>query len=227
MARILGGLPLKTPHAVRAMLAHPQTRGRPTLGARAAVSEESENCLTQWIQRAVAGQPGAVEHLFSELYPELRRIAHARLYAGGGKALLSTTELVHESFLHFTRARDLNVTDRRHFFAYAATVMRHVIVDMAREHLAERHGGGAVHLNLDDLSPADHPAVAPDETLLRIHEVLGELEQLDPALAKVVEMQYFAGYSQTEIAELTAQSERTVRRQWDKARAFLLRRLRA
>lgn len=196
-------------------------------GACAAVSEASEASLTQWIQRAVAGQPGAVDHLFSELYPDLRRIAHARLYAGDGKALLSTTELVHESFLRFTRARGLSLTDRRHFFAYAATVMRHVIVDLAREHLAERRGGGAVHVGLDDLSPADHPAVAPDETLIRIHEGLDELAQLDPALAKVVEMQYFAGYSQAEIAELTAQSERTVRRQWDKARAFLLRRLQA
>lgn len=187
--------------------------------------DESEVSLTQWIQRAVAGQPGAMEHLFAELYPELRRIAHARLYVGGGQALLSTTELVHESFLRFTRASDLNVSDRRHFFALASTVMRHVIVDMAREHLSQRRGGGAVHLNLDELTPADHPATASDETLIRIHEVLGQLEQLDPALAKVVEMQYFAGYSQAEIAELTAQSERTVRRQWDKARAYMLARL--
>lgn len=183
--------------------------------------------LTQWIQRAVEGQPGAVDHLFAQLYPELRRIAHARLYVGGGHAMLSTTELVHESFLRFTRARDLNLTDRRHFFAYAATVMRHVIVDMAREHLAERRGGGAVHVGLDELLPADHPSTAPDETLIRIHDALGELEQLDQSLARVVEMQYFAGYSQVEIAELTAQSERSVRRQWDKARAFLLTRLQA
>ena len=183
--------------------------------------------LTQWIQKAAEGQPGAVDHLFQQLYPELRRIAHARLYAGGGQALLSTTELVHESFLRFTRARQLSLTDRRHFFTYAATVMRNVIVDIAREHLAERRGGGAVHLALDDLSAADHPAAAGGETLLQIHEALGELEALDPSLARVVEMQYFAGYSQPEIAELTALSERTVRRQWDKARAFLLTRLAA
>lgn len=178
--------------------------------------------LTQWIRRAADGEPGAVDQLFSQLYPELRRIAHARLYVGGGQGFLSTTELVHESFLRFTRARQLEVTDRKHFFTYAATVMRNVIVDLAREHLAERRGGGAAHVALDDLMPADHPAAAADQTLLKIHEALDELEAIDPQLARVVEMQYFAGYSQTEIAELTESSERTVRRQWDKARAFLL-----
>lgn len=183
--------------------------------------------LTQWIRRAAQGQPGAVDTLFARLYPELRRIAHARLFVGGGNPMLSTTELVHESFLRLTRLRELEVTDRRHFFAYAATVMRSVIVDLAREHLAERRGGGAAHVALDDLSPADHPAAAGDETLLRIHDALNELEALDPQLARVVEMQYFAGYSQSEIASLTDLSERTVRRQWDKARAFLLASLRA
>jgi len=165
--------------------------------------------LTQWIRRAADGEPGAVDHLFAQLYPELRRIAHARLYVGGGQGFLSTTELVHESFIRFTRARTLELTDRKHFFTYAATVMRNVIVDLAHEHLAERRGGG-------------HPAAAGDETLLKIHEALSELEAMDPQLARIVEMQYFAGYSQTEIAELTESSERTVRRQWDKARAFLL-----
>ncbi len=178
--------------------------------------------LTVWIQRAAQGDAGAMDHLFATLYPELRRIAHARLYAGGGRAWLSTTELVHESFLRFTRARQLELTDRRHFFTYAATVMRNVVVDLAREHLADKRGGGAPHLPLDDLMPHDHPAAGGDALLLQIHEALDELERLDPPLARIVEMQYFAGYSQGEIAELTEQSERTVRRQWGKARAFLL-----
>lgn len=182
--------------------------------------------LTQWIHRAAEGQPGAIDHLFGQLYPELRRIAHGRLYVGGGHDLLCTTELVHESFLRFTRARQLDLADRRHFFTYAATVMRHVIVDLAREHRALHRGGGAPHVPLDDLLPADHPAASADETLLRIHDAVDELALRDPTLARLVEMQYFAGYSQVEIAELTAQSERTVRRQWEKARAFLLTRLR-
>ena len=183
--------------------------------------------LTQWIRRAAEGQAGAVDALYARLYPELRRIAHARLYLGGGQLPLSTTELVHESFLRLHRLKELAVSDRKHFFTYAASVMRSVIIDLAREHLAERRGGGAAHLALDELSPADHPAAAPDETLLEIQAALDELQALDPQLARVVEMQYFAGYSQTEIAELTDQSERTVRRQWDKARAFLLAHLQA
>lgn len=182
--------------------------------------------LTQWIRHAAEGRPGAIDALFSRLYPELRRIAHARLFAGGGNGGLSTTELVHESFLRLTQLRELEVADRRHFFTYAATVMRSVIIDLARENLAARRGGGAPHLALEDLSPADHPAVAADETLIRIHEALDELEAVDPPLARIVEMQYFAGYSQTEIASLTDMSERSVRRQWDKARAFLLLSLR-
>jgi RNA polymerase sigma factor (TIGR02999 family) len=183
--------------------------------------------LTVWIQRAAKGDTGAMDHLFATLYPELRRIAHARLYAGGGRAWLSTTELVHESFLRFTRASQLALTDRRHFFTYAATVMRSVVVDLAREHLADKRGGGAPHLALDELMPDDHPAAGGDALLLQIHAALEELEQLDPPLARIVEMQYFAGYSQVEIAQLTEQSERSVRRQWVKARAFLLASLQA
>ena len=183
--------------------------------------------LTQWIRHAAEGQPGAIDALFARLYPELRRIAHARLFASGGMGGLSTTELVHESFLRLTQLRELEVTDRRHFFTYAATVMRSVIIDLARENLAARRGGGAPHMALDDLSPADHPAVAADETLIRIHEALDHLEAVDPPLARIVEMQYFAGYSQTEIASLMDMSERSVRRHWDKARAFLLLNLQA
>ena len=178
--------------------------------------------LTVWIQRAVQGQSGALEHLFSQLYPELRRIAHARLYVRGQQPLMSTTELVHESFLRFTRARSLSLEDRKHFFTYAATVMRHVIIDMAREQQAERRGGGSDVVPLDELAPEDHPAAAGDETLLEIHGALEELERLDPTLARVVEMQYFAGYSQPEIAQLLDLSERSVRRHWEKARAFLM-----
>ncbi len=184
-----------------------------------------DTSLTQWIQRAADGQAGALEHLFQQLYPELRRIAHARLYPSREAVPLGTTELVHESFLRLSRARSLQLTDRKHFFTYAATVMRHVIIDLVREHRAERRGGDSDHVPLDDLDPAEHPAAAPDETLLQIHTALQELEALDPALARVVEMQYFAGYSQPEIAELLGLSERSVRRHWDKARAFLLTRM--
>lgn len=188
--------------------------------------------LTEWIQRAAQGEPGAFDQVFTQLYPELRRIAHARLFAAGtGGSSMSTTELVHESFLRFVRTPGLALADRRHFFTYAATVMRHVVVDLAREHWTQRRGGGAAHLPLDELPPGEEPLVggdaAQDELLLRIHTALEELERLDPALARVVEMQYFAGYSQVEIAGVLGASERTVRRQWDKARAFLLDQLRS
>ena len=105
--------------------------------------------------------------------------------------------------------------------------MRSVVVDLVREHRAQRRGGGAAHLPLSELQEGlAVPGTAADELLLRIHEALDDLEQLDPRLARIVEMQYFAGYSQVEVAALVALSERQVRREWDKARAFLLLALR-
>lgn len=187
-----------------------------------------ELSLTQWIRQAADGQPGAAGALFERLYPELRRMAHARLFAGGGGVPLCTTELVHESFLRLAARETLDVTDRRHFFTYAARVMRSVVVDLVREHRAQRRGGGAAHLDIDALGEVlAAPCTAADELLLRVHEALDDLEQVDPQLARIVEMQYFAGYSQVEVAELVDLSERQVRRQWDKARAFLMLALKA
>ena len=120
-------------------------------------------------------------------------------------------------------ASDLRLEDRRHFFAYAAKTMRNIIIDSAREHLAERRGGGAEHVTLGD---ADSDAMqvagagASDE-LVRVGDALRELETVDPELAELVEMRYFGGYSEVEIAELQGVNERTVRRRWEKARAWL------
>jgi RNA polymerase sigma factor (TIGR02999 family) len=179
--------------------------------------------LTQWLQRAAGGDRAALDQVFAALYPELRRIAHARLRGQSGQ--FDTTALVHESFLRLVDAADLQLSDRRHFFAYAAKTMRNLVIDEARLRLAERRGGGKdepLDSGLLNELPADDGGV----TLVRINDALLALEALDPALAQIVEMRYFAGYSETEIAALLDLSERTVRRQWDKARAFLLATLR-
>src|SRR5205823_46300 len=133
----------------------------------------------------------------------------------------NTTVLVHESFMRLVNTSGLRLEDRHHFFAYAAKTMRNVIIDAAREFRAERRGGGAEHVTLggdDALQVADTGA---SEELLRINDALLELETLDPELVQVVEMRYFGGYSEQEIAEMQGVTERTVRRRWDKARAWL------
>ena len=184
--------------------------------------EKNDAPLTQLLQQAAHGEPGALNQVFSVLYPDLRRIAHARLRSQGGVAHLETTALVHESFLHLVEAAELALADRKHFFTYAAKTMRNIIIEFAREQLAQRRGGGQVALQLDTALANRLPTQDGDASLVAINDALSALEKVDPALAQVVDMRYFAGYSEVEVAELTGSSERTVRRQWDKARAFLL-----
>jgi RNA polymerase sigma factor (TIGR02999 family) len=134
---------------------------------------------------------------------------------------MNTTLLVHESFVRLVGAHDLRLEDRRHFFAYAAKTMRNIIIDSAREKLTERRGGGAEHVTLGDAEAAQVAHAGASEELVRVNDALRELEAVDPELAELVEMRYFGGYSEAEIAELHGIAERTVRRRWDKARAWL------
>lgn len=177
--------------------------------------------LTELLALAAQGDRSAMDRVVAALYPELRRIAHARLRASGGTAPLQTTALLHESYLRLAQAQALSLADRKHFLTYAAKVMRHVLIDLARERGAERRGGGIEALPLDE--QADQLLAAGDsQALLRVHDALLALEAADAALARVVELRYFGGYTDAEIAALDGSSVRTVRRQWDKARAFLL-----
>jgi len=182
----------------------------------------SDEPLTLLLRQAAEGDRHALNRVFALLYPDLRRIAHSRLHIQGGVAHLETTALVHESFLHLINQSELTLADRKHFFTYAAKTMRNIIIDFAREHLAQRRGGGREMLQLNTLVAGSVPATDGDASLIALNDALQALETVDPALARVVEMRYFAGYGEAEIAELTGLSERTVRRQWEKARAFLL-----
>lgn len=190
-------------------------------GADTVPMSGSEASLTQLLQRVAQGERGALDQVFAVLYPELRKIARARLRSHGG-AHLDTTALVHESFLRLVDTSELVLNDRKHFFTYAAKTMRNIIIDFAREHLAERRGGGQAALHLDTVLANEVASNDGDTSLIRINDALLELEAVDAGLAQVVEMRYFAGYSEVEVAELLGLSERTVRRQWEKARAFLL-----
>jgi RNA polymerase sigma factor (TIGR02999 family) len=175
--------------------------------------------LTVLLARVQAGQPDARDALFALAYAELHRLARSRLRDGGRNTLLDTTCLVHEAYLRFVNAGQLRAQDRRAFFAYASQVMRSVIVSSVRDRLAQKRGGGQQPLTLStDLGAG----IAEDEeTILRVHEALEVLEQAEPRLAQIAQMRYFGGYSEQEIAETLEVSERTVQRDWEKARVIL------
>ncbi|MEO7056137.1 MAG: ECF-type sigma factor [Caldimonas sp.] len=159
------------------------------------------------------------EQLWQETFDELKKLARSRLYASGSQVQLNTTALVNESYLRLCRrAGELSFETRSHFFAYASKVMRSVIVDLVRERCAERGGGDLVRVTFDT---AIAESVGIDEEPVRIDRALRELERVEPRLASVVEMRYFAGLSDLEIADVMGVSDRTVRRDWDKARAIL------
>jgi RNA polymerase sigma factor (TIGR02999 family) len=156
--------------------------------------------------------------LYSTCYDDLRRFAHARFKKPGSVTLLDSTELVHESYLRFVRTGQIRIEDRAHFFAYAARVMRSVIVDIARQRAAKRNGGGN-DKPLDPEAGGDRPPA--DIEIVKIHDALDDLAAISERLARVVEMRYFAGMTEVEIAEALGITERTVRRDWEKARVLL------
>ena len=181
---------------------------------------DSSTDLTVLIRRARAGDDAAEKAIFEATYHELRGLAHARLRGGSGGPLLDTTSLVHESYLRIVRTGALRVEDRGQFFGYAGRVMRSVVVDFVRARLADRRGGDAVHVTLGTgLVDPDRNAAAE---ILRVHEALQELAEHAPRLVQVVEMRYFGGLTESEIAEALGITERTVRRDWEKARLLLL-----
>jgi len=175
--------------------------------------------LTELLSSARQGNQAAVSELFRQLYDDLHRLARSRLRQHQTITLLDTTSLLHESFLKLVGATALPVEDRHHFFAYAARAMRSVIVDFARARQTQRRGGDSDHIPLD--TALSQQLAAPEDETLRIHEALEFLAQADARLAQVVEMRYFGGLSEPEVAQALGVSERTVRRDWDKARLML------
>jgi RNA polymerase sigma factor (TIGR02999 family) len=175
--------------------------------------------LTTLLAAARRGDNHAAGQAFSLLYADMRRLARSRLRQHQSFTLLDTTSLVHESYLKLIGVELLPVEDRRHFFAYAATVMRSIIVDFARARAADRRGGEAEHLVLD--TSLSEKIGVPEDDVLRVHEALDVLARADQGLAQIVEMRYFGGLTELEVSEALGISERTVRRNWEKARLFL------
>jgi RNA polymerase sigma factor (TIGR02999 family) len=175
--------------------------------------------LTLLLHRAHAGDPAAGDAAYRQLYPELLKIARARLRVHRAPTLLDTEALVHESFLRFVRSGHFQPDSRKHFYAYAAQAMRHIVIDFARRSAAERRGGALEQVTFD--TDVVHQLPQP-QPVLDVDRALASLQALDPLLAELVEMRFYGGYTEAEIAKALGVSDRTVRRHWDKARAFLL-----
>ena len=179
--------------------------------------------VTAWLRAAQAGDRDAAERLYRAVYDELRRIARVQQSRFGWGATATTTALVQDLYLRLAKAGDLVVDDRNHFFSLAARMLRQILIDGARRGLAGRRGAGArpAALDLAELVAPDRP-----DELVALDEALDRLERCDGELARLVEQHFFAGLTFAEIAEATGRSERTLRREWRRARAFLYDQLR-
>ena len=175
--------------------------------------------ITALLRRANDGDLPAREAVFALLYEDLKVIARARLSTGGRDLLLDSTALVNECYLRLAGAGRLEAIDRHRYLSYASQAMRSVIVDLVRARKAERHGGQAGHVTLNT-GIADNVQSGEAE-ILRVHEALEELTRVDARMVKVVEMRYFVGLDDKAIAEALGVTERTVRRDWSKARLLL------
>ncbi len=175
--------------------------------------------LTHLINQARGGDSDAGRRAFTAVYEHLKALAHAVLGRNGG-GTLGATAMVHETYLRLMPGQDAAINDRQHFFRLAARAMRQIVVDHARQRGAEKRGGDQVRTDLsDDLAD---PAGVPYD-LIAIDQALTRLEQLDPQLVVLTEQHFFAGLSFEDIAREFAVSDRSVRRDWETARAFLLR----
>lgn len=174
--------------------------------------------VTQLLAAARAGDQQAAQVIWPLLYDELRAIAQRQLRREQPDPLLQPTAIVHEAYLKF--ADDVAAAESRaHFLALAARAMRQVLIDEARRRTAQKRGGAQLAVTL---SSAADPLTCDAEVLLQLDEAL---EKLEPRQRQIVEYRFFAGLQETEIAELLGISDRTVRREWTKARAWLYREL--
>jgi RNA polymerase sigma factor (TIGR02999 family) len=181
----------------------------------------ADTTIAALLVSAERGDPEAAQQLFAALYAELHRVARREL--GGGRQLtLGATTLLHEAYLRIAAQEGVAFPDRARFMAYAARVMRRLVIDHVRRRQAIKRGGQFELTALDTTVPDQH---AGDQGLERLSDALDELAGVDSTLAEIVDLKFFCGFSFGEIGAMRGISERTVQRQWEKARIYLHRAL--
>ena len=177
------------------------------------------NDVTRILSQIESGDPQAAAQLLPLVYDELRKLAAHRLAAEKPGQTLQATALVHEAYLRLVDTEQAqHWNNRGHFFAAAAEAMRRILVENARRKRSEKHGGGRLRVDLDDIAPA---VGNPDDDLVALNEALEKLEKIVPAKAQVVKLRYFAGLTVAQAAEVLGVSASTVDNYWAYARAWL------
>jgi RNA polymerase sigma factor (TIGR02999 family) len=181
-----------------------------------------DETLARLMACAEDGDRSAKEALFTALYAELHRLAEAQIRRSPGQVTLSATTLLHEAYLDLVKRDSAAFPDRNRFLGYASRAMRGLIINYVRNRRVQKRGGDLTFVQLDESCDA---AVRPDENLESLSEVLNELAALQPDLAELVDLKFFCGFSFAEIAAMRGVSERTIQREWAKARLLLHRSL--
>ena len=180
---------------------------------------EIQPSLSSLLDAADQGSKAAADQLFNALYGELRRLARYELARHGAPMSLSATTLIHKAYIEIARKDGTDFVDRNRFMGYAARVMRGLIIDHARSSRAQKRGGQFEITSLE----TEMESAVDDQKLVRISEALDELAKAEPALAEIVDLKFFCGFSFDEIGAMRGVCERTVQRQWEKARIYLYR----
>ena len=183
---------------------------------------ELQHEVTQILREWSGGDQRAPERLMPFVYDELRRLARAFLARERGGHTLQPTALVHEAYVRLVDQTRVDWQNRAHFYAIASRMMRRVLIDHARAHVTDKRGGAAVHLSLEDVQVSVEERAA---SLVALDEALARLALVDERKSRVVEMRFFGGMSDEEIAEVLGVTTRTVLRDWKKARLWLYREL--
>ena len=179
-----------------------------------------ERAIESLVDATERGEDGASEALFETLYAELHRLAKRELARHGYAVSISATTLLHQAYLEMAGRGGASFPDEARFMGYTARVMRGLIIDHARVRLAQKRGG---QFEITSIGPDVAENAVDSQELARIGEALDELAKAEPALAEVVDLKFFCGFSFAEIAAMRGVSERTVQRMWQKARIYLHR----
>ena len=181
-------------------------------------SAPEDRRLATIFERADAGDGDARDALFAALYSELHRLAEGHIRRSSGQITMGATTLLHEAYLSLAAGQDAPFADRLRFLKYASRAMRGLIIDYVRSRRAQKRGGEITFMRLDEATAAS-PGAASE--LERLGKALDELASIDAALAELVDLKFFCGFSFVEIAELRGVTDRTVQRDWAKARLLL------